>query len=183
MELLKFSPLVSTFLFLLVALFLAKQAPGYTFSGYTISKSIQFLQTKRARKIFQGNFYLKALLDVGFWWYLIDRNILIILSIPSLVLFLTFFLFGTLGYITEEKNHLLHRYIVYVVIAGSCLTEILLAATTGSQRFYLFSIILATVSFVYAFWYMLRERVNVFVQLICGTSLFIWTSMYIFFYL
>jgi len=67
----KYGGIISVPLFSTIALILISKTKNFFFSSSTISKSIHLLEKSTYRTIFQINFIIKSLLDLGFSIYVI----------------------------------------------------------------------------------------------------------------
>ncbi|MCR4329572.1 MAG: hypothetical protein NUV65_03425 [Candidatus Roizmanbacteria bacterium] len=182
-EIFKYTGLISTPLFSLVALLLIKKTRGFTFSKSTISKSILLLEKSTHRAIFQLNFLVKAALDLGFLWYLMYCLQIPVISFLGLTLILSVFFFGLLAYFTEGKYRIPHLVLVYSYGSLWGIDQVLLALLTKDTLFIVCTSLISATSIVIAFWYLFMKKLNVFVQILCVSLLYFWQIVFILEYL
>lgn len=161
-EIFKYSGLISTPLFSLVALLLIKKTQGFAFSNSTISKSILLLKKRIYRIIFKLNFVVKAALDLGFVWYLIYRLQIPVISFLGLTLILSIFIFALLAYFTEGKYKIHHLILVYSYGFLWGIDQILLALLTKNVLFTFYTSIISMAAIVIALWFLFTKKTKCF---------------------
>lgn len=180
LEIFKYNSLISVPLFAFIGLLLIKNNPNFSFSHYTISKSIFFLSNRTHRIIFRLNFLLKALLDLGFAWFVI-HHFNISYKLPVFwSLILSFMLFGSLSYFVEGKFPIVHKVITY---SGGILwlfSQTYLSLLTKDVTFIRLTNIITAIVFIVAFGFMFAKRTNVIVQALCMFLLYSWLLIFVF---
>jgi hypothetical protein len=180
LEILKYNSVVSIPLFTIIALFLLKKARGFSYSKSTFSKSIIIMKGRAHGILFRLNFILKALLDYGFVFYLIDRLEIPFFSILALSMLLSVTFFGLLFYFTEGRFSFIHHFLVYANGVLWCIAQVFLANLTGNYSFILFTYVLSVVVLSIEFGFLFAKKTNVFVQAICWVLFYIWLLVYVF---
>lgn len=182
-EVFKYNSVISVPLFALIALFLIRRTKNFSFSLHTVSKSILYLSRTKHKIIFRLNFILKALLDFGFFLFLIDRfNISWKTPLPWIFVVETTF-FASLAYFVEGKYSLMHKIVAYISGVAWTICEFYLAYATGNTLFILFTYGIAIVSMGIAFGTLVKKKTNVFIQIISMLILYSWVLAYVFTYL
>lgn len=176
----KYLSLISTPIFMTVALLLIKKTSGFTFKKHTISKTIYFIKDKKHFLIFRLNFILKSTLDLLFVYFLIFHLKILPTSPLFWLLIIPPILFGLLSYFVMGSHTLIHRILIfsYGILFG--LSTILLANLTGNKIFLYVTIFGAITSNFLIFEFFLKRKINVFVQTISMALMYIWLLVYIF---
>jgi hypothetical protein len=184
-ELFKYNTLISIPLFSVIALWLIRKAPDFSFTRYTVSKSIFFLKDTKQGILFRLNFVLKAALDLGFAWYILYFFKISFYSPLSALLISSALLFGILAYFTESRNSLLHNIIAYTSGIFWAAGQVYLAYLIGNSAFRLFTYVMVIFPVIFPFGYMIARKtdVNVFVQITCMSVWYIWLVRLVFQYL
>lgn len=182
-EIFKYNILISSPLFSLIALLLVSKAPNFSLTKNTVSKSIFHLEQSKYKTIFKLNFLLKALLDFGFFWYVINHFQIPIISLLGSSLVLSAVFFGLLAYFTEVKHSLAHNILIYGNIILLSFSQILLAQLTRSPSFILFTNIITTVVVMISFGFLFTKKTNVYVQITCVLIVYTWLLLFVFRYL
>ena len=182
-ELFKYNSLVSIPLFLTVAFLVMRTATGYSHKLHTISKSVEYYPNVSMRRLFNGNFLLKALIDYGFLLYLIVFAGIAWNSLPAVLLFMAISMFGMLGVFTEGSHSNLHRMLAYTISTVWTVVEILLAQRTGNALFILFTYPMAIIPTGIAYLYLFKKTLNVYMQLVIAFFIEAWLCVYVFVFL
>lgn len=182
-EVFKYFSLISAPLFGVIALSIVKNTPDFSLSKHTISKSVYFIKHPTKMFIFRSNFIIKAVLDLGFIFYLSSHLRMSLQSpIPSLMI-LSAVLFGSLSYFIMGRYTTVHRIIVFTYGVMMGLAGIWLAQMTGSANFVKLTISLVILSNFLMISFFLAKKINVFVQVICMSMLYSWLLLLVFGYL
>lgn len=163
-EFFKYFSLISMPMFTTIALLLIKKIPDFSFKKYTISKTALFLKDPHQMFIFRLNFVAKALFDLFFIWYLINRFNLTISSPLFWLLISTPFLFSLLAYYIVGKHTVIHKIIVYSYGIIWAVCQVILAQNTGDIFFMKFTNILSFIVLTLAFGFLFIKKTNVIVQ-------------------
>lgn len=182
-EIFKYFSLFSLPVFLVIAIFLIKKIPDFSFKKHTISKTALFLKDPHQMFIFRLNFVVKALFDLCFIWYLINRFNLIISSPLFWLLISTPFLFSLLAYYIVGKHTVIHKIIVYGYGIIWAICQVILARNTGDFLFIKFTNIISFIALILAFGFLFIKKKNFFVQAVCIFLLYVWLTLYVFRYL
>jgi hypothetical protein len=182
-EIFKYNTLISVPLFAIISLWLIQRVPDFSFSQHTVSKSVLLFKNSKQELIFRLNFLIKALLDLGFVWYLIHYFKLSIFSPLPLLLIPSALLFGSLAYFVEGKQTLIHQ----INAMGSgvlwALGQFCLSRSIGNTFFIQFTNVMVTIPILLAFGFMFAKKTNVFVQILCMSFWYIWLFVLVFRYL
>jgi len=183
LETFKYFSLISLPLFLIIALFLIKKVPEFSFKKHTISKTALFLNNPFQLLIFRFNFILKSLLDLGFTWYLIDRFKFKATSPLFWLLIICPVIFSLLACYLVGKHTFAHRIIIdgYGVLWS--IVQILLAQITSSSLFIEITYILSVSALIIAFGFLFAKKTNVIIQAVCISLLYGWLILFVFRYL
>lgn len=182
-DIFKYNGLISVPLFAIISFLLIKKKTNFSFSQYTISKSILFLHNRIQRIIFRLNFLLKALLDLGFTWYIIHFFKLPFNSPVIWSLLLSSVLFGSLSYFIEGTHSTVHKIIVYSSGVLWVLSQIYLSSLTRDPLFIGLTNAMTAIFTVLTFWFMFAKKTNVFIQALCMVILYSWLAVFVFNYL
>lgn len=182
-EVFKYFSLISAPLFGVIALSIVKNTPDFSLSKHTISKSVFFINHPTKMFIFRLNFIIKAVLDIGFIFYLAFHLKMSLYSpIPTLMI-LSAILFGSLSYFIMGRYTTVHRIIVFTYGIMMGLAGIWLAQMTGNINFVNLTILLVILSNFLMISFFLAKKINVFVQALCMSLLYGWLLLLVFKYL
>ena len=179
----KYNAILSLPLFAIIAFFLIRQAPTFSLSVQTISKALPFLERSSLRWIFRLNFILKALLDIGFVWYVLSFFEIPYSSPLAWMLPISSVLFGSLAYFTDDAYAVLHKIIIYTYGVLCATSYIYLARITDDRYFVLATYMVGAITSALAFYFLLVRKTNVYVQVVCTTILYIWLLFFVIRYL
>jgi len=182
-EFFKYNAIISVPLFGIIAYFLIRKNPHFSFSKHTVSKSILFLNHPIQDFIFRANFIVKALLDLGFTLYIGQHFDISFQTLPVLTMILSVLLFGSLAYFIEGKYSKSHKIITYSSGILWVISQIFLTKLTNNISFILFTNILTVAVLILAFGFMFAKKTNVFVQITCVSLLYLWMAIFVFQYL
>lgn len=182
-EFLKYLSIISLPLFAVIGFWIIKQSPNFSFKKGTFSESITSIEKPSHRLIFQLNFILKAVLDLGFAWYVIQSFGLSGNSSVARFLLIQNILFASLAYYVEGKYAVAHRVIIYTVGVCWLITQALLAQLTNDTNFILFTdISIVTVSLL-AYSMLFARKTNSIIQIICMAIFYAWLIIFVYNYL
>ncbi len=179
-EFFKYNSVLSIPLFGLIALFLIRRAPNFSFTKHTVSKSVLFLERSTHAVMFRLNFLIKGLLDLGFVLFLIQFFKMSYSSPAAWSLIVSAVLFGSLAYFTEGRHTVMHRIVVYSSGVLWALGQLYVAQLTRNLFFIQFTNVAVVVPIILAFGYMFAKKTNVFVQILCMTIWYIWLVLLVF---
>ena len=182
-EFFKYNSVLSIPLFALVALLLIRNAPNFSFSKHTVSKSVLFLDQSTHALIFRLNFLIKGLLDLGFVLYLLYFFKISLNSAPALCLILSALLFGSLAYFVEGTHSIVHKIVTYSSGVLWALGQLYFGQLTGDAFFRHFTNIMVAIPIILAFGFMFAKKTNVIVQALCMAIWYIWLVVFVFNYL
>lgn len=182
-EIFKFFSLISAPLFAAIALSVVKNTPDFSLSKHTISKSVYFIKHPAMMFVFRSNFIIKAVLDLGFIFYLVSHLRMPLYSpIPTLMIVCAI-LFGSLSYFIMGRFTTVHRVIVFTYGILMGLSGIWLAQMTGNINFVRLTVLLVILSNFLMISFFLAKKINVFIQVICMSLLYSWLLLLVFRYL
>lgn len=178
-ELFKYSELLAIPLFCLIVYALMRDSGSYSISRNTISKSVLFLKGRK-RMAFQLSFILKALLDLGFFLFVIDRFNLswhtavwwILLAEPLLFSSMAYFIVGpftTIHRIVAYGTYLIWAY-MEIYVANRIGIPVFTSLTYGSLIALIGTAIINIV---------LVRRSNAVEQIICMVLFYGWMGMFV----
>ena len=170
-QIFKYNSIISVPLFAIVALYLIRRVPDFSFHKLTFSKTIYFLKHPAQVLIFRLNFVVKALLDFGFALFILNRFQISLTSPIAISLILSAFLFGTLAYFIEGRYSILHIFVVYTSGVLWAAGQLLVAKLTGNSPFFIYSVICLLTPVVLGFGFLFARKISVFIQAVC---IFIW---------
>lgn len=179
-EIFKYCSLISLPLFISVALLLIKKTSNFSISESTISKSVRNLDKPVHKIVFKLNFIIKAILDLGFSWYIIIKLRQPLFSSLTFFLILYVLFFGLLAFYTEENNSPIHRVLVYGLGVFWMISQTLLAFLTQNLLFIIFTNIQVLTIVLLAFGALFSKKTNVFIQIICVLIMYLWYVIYVF---
>lgn len=168
-------------LFMAIALLLIKKLPDFSFKKHTISKTVYFLKHPINMFIFRMNFIVKAILDLGFVYYL---KFHFKISNPlAFLLILSVILFGSLSYFIMGKYTISHKIIIYSYIALWSIFQIYFAQLTENIFFLKLTYLLTAIELLLSFGFLFAKKTNVFVQAVCAFLSYSWLVIFVFRYL
>ena len=182
-EIFKYGTLVSYPLFAVIFLFLIKKTPDFSFEKQTVSKSINYIKNPFSRIMFRLNFALKALLDLCFTFYVLERLKIFIFSPIGIVIILSIFLFGALAGFVEGKHTIIHNFLIYSYMALWAIGQILIAFFIGSISFTIFTVVFLTIPLVIGFWSLYKKTTNALIQALVLFFVYSWLIVFVFKYL
>lgn len=181
LEVLKYGSIISIPLFGIILIFLLKDTDGYTLKNQTISRAILFLSKSKNKTIFRLNFLIKGLLDLGFAIFVINR--LNIQIIPASLILLSALIFSSLGYFTEAKSHSKHELATYTSGLFWLVGYFLIVQNIHDLLFTKATALIFSGVTLLTFGSMLQKRTNAFIQIICGSAMYLWMLYFIINYL
>jgi len=179
----KYNSLISVPLFSIIALLLIRKTKDFSFYKHTVSKSINFLHHPFYAIIFRLNFIIKALLDLGFAFYVINHFQISLKSPISWALIISALLFGSLAYFIEGKHTTSHRIITYISGVLWAVDQIFIVRLINNTAFLIFTIIIIPIPLILAFLFLFTKKTNVILQGICMLIWQIWLILFVFQYL
>jgi hypothetical protein len=184
-EIFKYGGLISVPLFGVIAYWLICQIPTFDLRKLTISRSILFLHGRFHRSLFRLNFISKALLDLGFAIYVLDRFNLTDGSPVYWSLIVYSVLFASLSLFIEGKYWFIHLILVYSSGLLWAFSQIFLSYLTNDNNFLVLTVILTTVVVTLPLGYVLTRKTNInaYVQVVCISLLYVWMLVFAFRYL
>jgi len=133
--------------------------------------------------IFRFNFLLKALLDLSFWWYVIDRQKIGWRSKLAGLMTVSTVFWGSMAIFVEGTYTFWHTVMVYGYGVELTIIELLLAKRVKDRKFILVTRVMAIIGLVISFGALYLRATNVYIQVV-GVSLFYaWMVMFVFKYL
>jgi hypothetical protein len=178
-EVFKYSSIISVPFFGFVSYLLIRYEPDYSFFKHTISKSVLFLNHPVKFLVFRLNFIIKALLDLGFAFYVIYRFDISLKSPISWFMILSAFLFGLLAYFIEGKYSFFHSIFTYGSGIFYMIGQILLVQLTHNSPFIFFTNMTVIIVNIFTWGFMLAKKTNVFVQMLCVGILYFWLIIFV----
>lgn len=182
-EFFKYGPIVSIPLFSLVAVLLIRSAVNFSPTKNTVSESVLFLHNSHRITIFRLNFLVKAFLDLCFCLYVITRLRLVASSPAAWAWATSALLFGSLAWVLEGKQSLLHRFIVYTSGVLWALGAITVMLSVNSRIFTSLSLPLILVPLAIALGAQFFKKVNIYVQAVCMVPWYAWVILFTLWYL
>src|SRR3989344_918398 len=179
----KYNSLISTPLFSIIVLSLIKKVPDFSFKKHTVSKSVYFFNKPFHNFLFRFNFIIKALLDLGFAWYVLYHFHISQFSLKSMLIIASAILFGSLAYFVEGKYSLVHKIFTYTGGTLWFLGYLMISFLTGNNLFIYFSLILLSIPLILAYGFLFASKTNVFIQAICIGIWYLWITVFVFHYL
>lgn len=175
----KYNSLISVVLFGLIEIYLLSKTKGYSLKRDTVSETILFLKNPVDQTVFRLNFVLKSLLDLGFFWYILNFYAIPLTSLFAWSLIIMVVLWSTLAYFTVDKYRPIHKKITY--IAGFIWTtaEIYLANLTQNSNLILFTYVIATIIIAISSINMLGKKTNIIIQTICMALMYVWLYIFV----
>src|SRR3989339_2008663 len=179
-EIFKYNSLISVALFSIISLSLIKRTKDFSFFKHTISKSILFLKHPIHTLIFRLNFLIKALLDLGFAWYISDYFKVSPLSPIFISISLSALLFGSLSYYIEGRYSTIHKIITYSSGIFWSIGMFYIGQLTGNNFFIHLTNIAILAPLILTFSYLFVKKTNIFVQALCMSVYYVWFLILVF---
>lgn len=183
MEIFRYGTLISCPLFALIALLLISRTSNFSIKKLTISKSVNYLKNPFLKQVFRFNFILKALLDLGFTFYVLNHLKLSYLSLIGILTIISIFLFGALAYFVEGKYTVIHNILIYSYMTLWVIGQILIANYIGNIIFTTFTLIFLLTPLVIGFWSLYKRATNILIQALDLFFVYSWLIVFVFKYL
>lgn len=177
-ELFKYNALLSVPLFMGVVFLLLHNTKAFSYRQLTVSKSIHLL-TPVQQVLFRLNFVAKALIDLGFVWYISAVLELSFFSPLILLWTMTIVGFGLFAYFTEERGGVIHGIVIYGWMAMWLVLECVSASYTQNPLFIQVTIVIVAFQAVLGFGSRIFNKINAIIQLICVFSLYVWLILFV----
>jgi hypothetical protein len=182
-EIFRYNTLISVPLFTLIGMLLVVKLPGFAYSQTTFSRSILFLHSPLKRLVFRVNFIIKALLDLGFVWYVAAALKLSLTSPLTILWTLSAVLFSSLSIFLEGSQTIRHRVMVYGSGLLWVIGQIYLANYLGQADFIKITLLIAVTTMVMTFGSLFFNKTNVLIQIACVALFYAWIVRLVFEYL
>jgi len=182
-EFFKFNSLISVPLFSAIAFLLIRKAEGFSFRKHTISMSVNLLNRQTLSFIFRSNFFLKAILDLGFHLYVINYFKIPIFSPVAMSLILSAVLFGLLAIFIEGKYSFIHKLIIYSSGILWATAQFFIVKFLKDNNFILFTYIAVSIPVFLGLGFLFVKKTNVLIQIICLSIWYVWLILFVFKYL
>ena len=178
-EVFKYNSIISVPLFGIIEYFLIQNNKDFSFKSSTISKSILVLKGSK-QAIFRFNFLLKALLDFGFFLFIIQYFQLSWQTIIPWFFVIETVLFASLAYFIEGTYSLIHKIVTYASGVAWMICQLCLAYVTKDVSFTYFTWVVVTIVMGITFGYGAIKKTNVIVQIVCMLILYSWLAVLVF---
>ena len=146
-EIFKYNSVISVPLFSLIAVWLIYHSEGFLWKRHTVSETILLVSHKKYQTIFRYIFLIKAVLDLGFFWFLFSHFHISLQSPIAWIFIAEAVLFGLLAYVTEGPQVVLHKIISHGSSMTWAICELYLASLTKNPIFlwFTYGVVLSTV--------------------------------------
>ncbi len=179
LELIKYNASLSLILFISTSFYFQSFAPDYfNFNAFTISELSYFLNNEKL-KYFNLMFFIKALLDLSFAYYLKKFFKLKFFSVEFFSLFIAILSFGLLGFFPSSKNKPIHMFFVIILFLSFTLFQFLISKLTKNQNFVKITKFFILIQVIISGLFVLTNNINGIFEIIYMIIIFFWLSIFI----
>lgn len=178
LEIFKYNAILSILFFIGSSFYLSSQIPKFNFSVFTISQLSYFLDPKQLT-FFNSLFFIKALLDLGFWFYVFRVYKLKIYSPAAFSFFIAILSFGLLGFFPTHRYFDIHLKLVYALFFFWTLSEFLISRLTKRSKFEYFTNNLLVIQTVLILLFLITDAFNGVFEIAYMLFVFLWLMVFI----
>lgn len=174
----KYNAILSILFFLSSTFYLGVKTTNYSFSTYTISELVHFLN-KDTLTIFNSLFFIKSFLDLSFAYHVIKFYDLRLKALPALTLLIAILSFGLFGFFPINKFPLAHLIIFITTFFSWISTQYTLAKLTSNENFIHFSKLLILVESIFGNIFLFFNYFNAISETVFCLLIFLWLIIFI----
>ncbi len=174
----KYNAILSMIFFLMSTFYLGIQSKGYSFTEYTISGMVRFLNQYQL-SFFNSLFFIKSLLDLSFTYYVFKYYKLHLKTLTAIVWLIAVLSFGLLGFFPTHQFKLIHLGIVIITFISWTFSQYALAKLTRDGDFIYFSKNLILIQSIVAMIFLFFNYFNAVSETIYFLLIFLWLTIFI----
>lgn len=178
LEIFKYNAILSILFFLSSTYYMGVRTTNYSFTDYTISGLVHFLD-KSNISIFNALFFIKSFLDLSFAYYVFKFYNLRLKTIPAATLLVAVLSFGLFGFFPNNHFPLIHLIIFIITFFSWISTHYTLAKLTGDENFIHFSKVLILIESIFANLFLFFNYFNAISETVFLLLIFVWLSIFI----
>ncbi|MFA6533225.1 MAG: DUF998 domain-containing protein [Patescibacteria group bacterium] len=174
----KYNAILSVLFFLSSTFYMGVKTTNYSFSTYTFSELVHFLDKDNLR-IFNSLFFIKSFLDLSFAYYVIKFYNLRLKTIPAGVLLAAILSFGLFSFFPTNQFPLIHLIIFFTTFFSWIFSQYSLAKLTNSENFVHFSKLLILFETIVANVFLFFNYFNAISETVFCLMIFLWLTIFI----
>jgi len=174
----KYNAVLSILFFLSSTFYLGVNTSNYSFSTYTISELVHFLN-KDSLTIFNSLFFIKSFLDLSFAYYVIKFYDLRLKTLPALTLLIAILSFGLFGFFPTNKFPLIHLMVFMTTFFSWIFSQYTLAKLTNNDNFIHFSKLLILAESLLGNTFLFLNYFNAISETVFCLLIFLWLTVFI----
>jgi len=174
----KYNAILSMIFFLMSTFYLGIQSKGYSFTEYTISGMVRFLNQYQL-SFFNSLFFIKCFLDLSFTYYVFKYYQLHLKTLTAIVWLIAVLSFGLLGFFPTHQFKLIHLGIVIITFISWTFSQYALAKLTRDEDFIYFSKNLILIQSIVAMIFLFFNYFNAVSETIYFLLIFLWLTIFI----
>lgn len=178
LKIFKYNAILSIIFFLMSTFYLGIQSKDYSFTEYTISGMVRFLN-ERQLPFFNSLFIIKCFLDLSFTYYVFKYFKLHFLSLTAMIWLIAVLSFGLLGFFPTNQFHFIHLGIAIVTFVSSTLSQYSLAKLTKDKNFIYFSKCLILTEMIIGNIFLFFNYFNAISETVYCLLIFLWLIIFI----
>lgn len=174
----KYNAILSMIFFLMSTFYLGIQSKDYSFTEYTISGMVRFLNEHQL-SFFNSLFFIKCFLDLSFTYYVFKYYQLHLKTLTAIIWLIAVLSFGLLGFFPAHQFELIHLGIVIITFISWTFSQYALAKLTKDENFIYFSNNLILIQFLVAIVFLFFNYLNAVTETIYFLLIFLWLTIFI----
>jgi len=132
LKIFKYNAILSVIFFLMSTFYLGIQTKDYSFTEYTISGMVRFLNQYQL-SFFNSLFFIKCFFDLSFTYYVFKYYQLHLKTLTAIVWLIAVLSFGLLGFFPTNQFELIHLGIVIIIFISWTFSQYALAKLTCDE--------------------------------------------------
>lgn len=177
-EIFKYNAILSILFFIGSSFYLSTQIQEYNLSTFTISAMSRFLK-EGGLSFFNSMFFIKAILDLTFAYYVIKHFKLKIYHPAAISMLIAILSFGLLGFFPSNQYRQIHLFLVYVIFLFWTLLEYLFARLTNDDSFAYLTNNLLLIQLVSGLMFLATNNFNAVFETLYMFFVFVWLINFI----
>lgn len=178
LKIFKYNAILSVIFFLMSTFYLGIQTKNYSFTEYTISSLVRFLDENQL-PFFNSLFFVKCFLDLSFTYYVFKYYQLHLKTLTAIIWLIAVLSFGLLGFFPTHQFKLIHLIIVIVIFLSWTFSQYALAKLTRNEDFVYFSKNLILIQSIVAIVFLFFNYFNAISETVYFLLVFLWLTIFI----
>src|SRR3989338_10494739 len=176
LKIFKYNAILSVIFFLMSTFYLGIQTKDYSFTEYTISGMVRFLNQYQL-SFFNSLFFIKCFLDLSFTYYVFKYYQLHLKTLTAIVWLIAVLSFGLFGFFPTNRFSLIHSIIFIIAFFSWTFSQFALAKLTNDDGFVKFSKILILIQSIVANIFLFLNYFNAVSETIYFLLIFFWLTI------